>query len=226
MMYSADTMIKPVPLGFVTAYIVKQNGIILIDAGIPGSEEIILGTLKGLGFKPPDVSLIIITHGHQDHAGSAAALQEETGAPIICHSADAGYLENGKQGRLKPCSIVGYFLKFFFNRKKLSVFPPVHPDILIESAFDLRPYGISGRIVPTPGHTKGSVSIVLNSGERFIGDLIFPKIPSGKPGLPFWAEKPELIMDSIRNICDSTCTRIYPGHGGPYTYYDLYDLMS
>ncbi|MBP9007413.1 MAG: MBL fold metallo-hydrolase [Methanospirillum sp.] len=219
-------LIIPISLGFVNAFIVKQDGIILIDTGIPGSEQKILDTLRDQGCKPRDISLIIITHGHQDHAGSAASLHEISGAPVACHADDAGFLEKGKQNTLKPCSITGYFLQFIFNRKKLSEYPSVHPDILIDAPFDLESYGISGIIIPTPGHTKGSVSVALNSGERFTGDLIFPKIPSGKPGFPFWAEEPDLVLDSIRKICDENCSVIYPGHGGPYSKGDVLEMVK
>lgn len=221
-----DTKIIPVALGFVNAYIVKQDGIIVIDTGTPGSEQKIIDTLHDRGLKLSEISLIILTHGHQDHAGSASALQEISGAPVLCHVSEAGFLEEGKQDLLKPSSLTGYVLKYFFNRRKLSEFPPVHPDIVIERSFSLDSYDVSGIIIPTPGHTKGSVSVALQSGERFTGDLIFPKIPSGKPGFPFWADDPDCIVDSIRRICDENCSVIYPGHGGPFGKSDIMDLMK
>lgn len=221
-----NTKVIPVALGFVNAYIVKQNGIILVDTGTPGSEQKIINTLHDHGLKLSEVSLIILTHGHQDHAGSASALQEISGAPVLCHVSEAGFLEEGKQDLLKPSSLTGYFLKYFFNRRKLSEFPPVHPDIVIERSFSLDSYGVSGIIIPTPGHTKGSLSVALQSGERFTGDLIFPKIPSGKPGFPFWADDPDYIIDSIRRICDENCSVMYPGHGGPFGKSDIMDLMK
>ncbi|NLV28012.1 MAG: MBL fold metallo-hydrolase [Methanomicrobiales archaeon] len=220
------TKVIPVTLGFVNSYIVKQTGIILIDTGIPGSDQKIIDVLHDHGLKLSDISLIILTHGHQDHAGSASALQEISGAPVLCHVSEAGFLEEGKQDLLKPSSLTGYFLKYFFNRRKVSEFPPVYPDIHIDGSFNLESYGISGVIIPTPGHTKGSISVALQSGERFTGDLIFPKIPSGKPGFPFWADEPDSIVDSIRRICDEKCSVIYPGHGGPFVKSDIMDLMK
>ncbi|MCA1917280.1 MBL fold metallo-hydrolase [Methanospirillum hungatei] len=219
------SVIIPISLGFVNAYIVKQAGVILIDTGIPGSEQKILDAFNEHGLKPHDISLIIITHGHQDHAGSAAALQEISGAPVVCHTDDAGFLAKGKQNTLKPCSMTGFFLQFFFNRKKLSEYPPVRPDILVDALFDLEPYGVSGKVISTPGHTKGSIVVALNSGERFTGDLIFPKIPSGKPGFPFWAEEPDLVLDSIRKICDDNCSMIYPGHGRPFQKGEILEMV-
>jgi glyoxylase-like metal-dependent hydrolase (beta-lactamase superfamily II) len=58
-----------------------------------------------------------------------------------------------------------------------------------DSGLPLNDYGISGRIVYTPGHTKGSISVVLDSGEAFVGDLAMNKIPLRlNAGLPTLAE--------------------------------------
>lgn len=218
--------IIPISLGFVNAYLVKQEGIILIDTGIPGSALKIFDTMKVNGIKPENLSLIILTHGHQDHAGSVSAIRERTTAPVLSHVNTAELLQKGVQGELQPCSMTGHLLKFFFSMKKHSTFPPFKPDILIDAPYNLSSYGISGMVIPTPGHAKGSLSVALDSGERFTGDLIFPKIPSGKPGLPFWADEPDKILPSIRTIADDNATVFYPGHGGPFMRKDVLELIN
>ena len=48
----------------------------------------------------------------------------------------------------------------------------VNPDILVDDVFGLSEYGISGKIIHTPGHSQGSMSIILDNGETLIGDMV------------------------------------------------------
>ena len=72
------------PLGIVNAHLVLcEQGCILVDAGLPGSEKRIQRALRSAGLSFKDIKLIVVTHGHVDHAGSAASLRELSGAPIV-----------------------------------------------------------------------------------------------------------------------------------------------
>jgi len=175
----------PVKLGMVNAYIVKQDGAILIDTGYPGSEDTILKTMQGAGIRPGDLRLILVTHGHGDHAGSAARLREMTGARIAVHKNDAGMLRAGKQGELKATGITGKIFGIFLGGEKISRYPALEPDILVSDTLDLETFGVRARAVSTPGHSAGSISVILENGDAFTGDLISPSIPSGKPYMPF-----------------------------------------
>jgi glyoxylase-like metal-dependent hydrolase (beta-lactamase superfamily II) len=208
--------IIPVRLGIVTTYIVKQEGAILIDTGTPGSEDAILSALEKAGINPGDLRLIVLTHGHGDHAGSAARMKELTGAKLAIHEKDAGMLRTGIQGPLVPTGFVGRIAKIVIGPVNCEGYPAADPDIVIDGIFDLGPFGVSGKIVPTPGHTPGSVSVVLENGDVFCGDLIFPQIPTGKPGLPFWATSPADICGSVRALLLENPRTFYPGHGGPF----------
>jgi glyoxylase-like metal-dependent hydrolase (beta-lactamase superfamily II) len=208
--------IIPVQLGIVNAYIVKQDGVILVDTGIPGSENAILSAMEKAGIRKQDIRLIVLTHGHGDHAGSAARLREITGAGIAIHSGDAGMLRTGTQGSLSPTGLVGRIAKAFIGWVNRETYPSADPDVVLNGSFDLAPYGVDGTIIPTPGHTAGSVSVVLSGGDVLAGDLIFPQIPSGKPGLPFWAENPAEVPASVSMLLSFTPRRFLPGHGGPF----------
>lgn len=219
-------VIIPVSLGFVQVYIVIHNGVMIFDTGIPGSEQTILKVLKEQGISPEEVTIIVLSHGHTDHAGSVRVLQEKTGAPVTVHESDVEKLREGKQGDLKPISLAGTLLRPLFNRGKRAVYPPAEPDIIVDKPFELDNFGIEGTLIPTPGHTKGSVSVALRSGERFTGDLIFPTIPSNKAGTPFWAEEPDLILPSIKQLMEDEPTIFYTGHGGPFTSQDVLEMVE
>jgi glyoxylase-like metal-dependent hydrolase (beta-lactamase superfamily II) len=208
--------IIPVRLGMVNAYIIQQDGAVLIDTGIPGSERTILKAMENAGIGLQEIRLILVTHGHGDHAGSAARLQEITGAPVAVHEGDAPMLRTGTQGRLIPTDLTGRIAAIFVRSVNAETYPAVHPEILIRGTLDLSPYGVTGSVIPTPGHTPGSVSVLLGDGNVFTGDLITPQIPSGKPGLPFWADDPAEISASVRALLAWNPHTFHLGHGGPF----------
>jgi glyoxylase-like metal-dependent hydrolase (beta-lactamase superfamily II) len=206
--------IFPVKLGIVTAYLLRQDGVILVDTGYPGNGKVILESMKQNSILPRELSLILLTHGHGDHAGSAAFLREKTGAPVAIHPADREKLRTGNQGLLKPTGLTGIVMGPLVGREETCRFPAFEPDILVTDGMDLSSYGLAGMVITTPGHTPGSVSALLSSGDAFTGDLIMAKIPSGRPGMPFWADDKEQVKQSVRKLMGFHPEWIHLGHGG------------
>ena len=158
-------MVIPITTPMVNSYIIRGDKPILIDTGLPGYDARILQSMEENGIKPGEVSLILITHGHQDHFGSVAALKQKTGAPVAIHKADA---ESLKPGATPRCGAMGAKGKMMVGLSKMMKMPEViglEPDILIESEMDLAKFGIDGKIVLTLGHTPGGISVSLESGE-------------------------------------------------------------
>ena len=81
--------ISILPRHMLNSFILVGDRPVLVDSGMPGQATKTLAALAGEGFAPADVSLILITHRHVDHIGSAAALRRATGAPVAVHALDA-----------------------------------------------------------------------------------------------------------------------------------------
>ena len=96
---------------------------------------------------------------------------------------------------------------------------PTKVDIVLqEEAFSLAEYGISGKIVYTPGHSSGSVSVLLDSGEAFVGDMAMNKFPLRlSPGMPIYAENLQSLFDSWQTLLDEGVKTVFPAHGDSFS---------
>ena len=91
------------------------------------------------------------------------------------------------------------------------------PFLLGDKGLSLKDYGIQGQVVFTPGHTFGSISVVLESGEAFVGCMAQNRPPFVfRPKLPIYAKDLELLKESWVKLINMGVTTIYPGHGKPF----------
>jgi hydroxyacylglutathione hydrolase len=109
---------------------------------------------------------------------------------------------------------------FYIGQKvmrPLCRFPPVEPGIVISEDFSLEPFGIPGAIIPTPGHTGGSLSVLLSSGQAFVGDLASNYLAFGLgPILPPFSENIQELRRSWHRLLSSGVIIICPSHGKPF----------
>ena len=78
-------------------------------------------------------------------------------------------------------------------------------------------YGIPGKVVYTPGHSWGSVSVLLKSGDAFVGDLAMNMPPMRlKPGLALFGDDIQVVKQSWRKLLDMGAKTVYPAHGKPF----------
>lgn len=97
-------------------------------------------------------------------------------------------------------------------------YPQTQVDMpLNDKEYSLKPFGINGRILSTPGHSLGSMSLLLDSGEAFVGDLSMSGFPlRWGPGLPVYAENLEQVKESWNLLVDNGAKSIYPAHWNPF----------
>lgn len=210
------------PFNMVNAHlIIGPRGCILVDAGLPGSERKIEKILARERLSFADIKLIVVTHAHVDHAGSAARLRQLSGANIVAHAGDARHFS--RETPMTFCT-TGWFGRVFLkSRLILQPYEGFSPDILLanDDVIDLAPYGIAGVVKHTPGHTAGSISVELATKEALVGDLISSGILLG--GLvrndhakrPPFEDDPHAVGRELQRLVDSGVERFYMGHGGP-----------
>ncbi|WP_202915790.1 MBL fold metallo-hydrolase [Mycolicibacterium sp. CBMA 234] len=200
------------------AFLVKGDKAVLVDTGIPGAGPKIEAALAKESVSPADVSAIVVTHGHIDHMGNAAYLRKTLGAPIIAHRADLPAYSSGRAvvEYMRPTGPFGWlFGKVPLVRESTESF---EPDVFVESSLPLHDYGVDARIMFTPGHTPGSLSVITGSGELIAADLIAGPLLGA---IHSWPANPPFHYDRVQNLSSLDAmlalepTIVYVGHGGP-----------
>ena len=205
------------PITAFNAYLIPGSKHVLVDPGPPGSAGELLEKLSLHGISLGDIGLIVITHGHPDHFGSAAQLKEWTRAPLAVHELDAEYLNWGSVPAPKPVTRLGSLFKSFFKIKCR----PVEPDIILRDGDNLGRYAGRGRVLLTPGHTAGSISILLPDGKCIIGDVLMRGLRARTPSSPWFAEDSSLVKESLQKVVEAGARTLLPGRGGPFQVKDL-----
>jgi hydroxyacylglutathione hydrolase len=214
------TEIYPIPLGFDTCYVLKHAGVIVLDAGQPKKGRAFAAALRRMSIPPQDIQLVLLTHAHWDHMGSAAELREITGAPLAVHEREASWVEHGNPPL--PPGVTAWGKVFMAIHRLVMPFimlPPARVDRrLRHETISLEEFGIPGIVVPTPGHSPGSVSVLLDSGEAFVGDLAMNRAPLRlSPGLPIFADDLDDVVASWRHLLALGVSRVFPAHGKPFS---------
>jgi len=212
--------IHTLALGICNAYVIRAQGSVAIEGGAPGKAAVFRKGLERIGMDPGEIGLLILTHGHWDHIGSAHDLQAMTGAPIAMHEADKACLEQAVI-RIPPGTSAWsrFLVRLMGGFESRIRIEPCRVDLVLgDDEMSLADFGVPGTVLHTPGHSQGSVSVLLDSGDCFVGDLAMNGLPLRiGPGPPIFAEDLNRVRQSWKSLLDRGAKTIYPAHGKSFS---------
>ena len=204
-------------------YLIQLNdGYLLIDTGYG---EQFNSFIRQLGKKQIDISeisYVLLTHAHDDHAGFLNEILEKSDAKVILHQDAVERLLVGQNSFVGGCTslLAVLFCKIMklFGKGDHHFEPVNQPDryIILDQETQLEiEREIPGRIIKLPGHTSDSIGLLLENGMLFCGDAAMSGFPS-QNNVIIWIEDLTAYLSSWKLMISCDATRICPSHGKPF----------
>jgi hydroxyacylglutathione hydrolase len=234
-MSKASNTIIPIDLGGVNSYLIcTENGYVLVDTGghltmdktFDNRRKKLMEVLVSAGCMKDNLRLILLTHGDNDHVANASFISKEFDAPIAMHPGDLTLVKDPTletmMGSFQYQSVL-FQLVFRLMKKKiekltektLEDYESFTPDILLSDKMNLKDYGLEGIVIHLPGHTAGSIGLLLGDGSFIAGDtFVNNKRPAAAPN----AVDFDKLYASIENLRSRGIRTVYPGHGHPFVF--------
>ena len=188
---------------------------ILVDAGAKKYLPLVMDAIAAEGLRARDICNILITHTHYDHVDGLAELKKITDARIVVHEKESEALNTGFKAL--PDGTTGFArLIIFIGRNilpRLAHFEPAVPDLAVGRSTDITDLEGEIRIIHTPGHTSGSICILVENKHAFVGDTLFAI--AKKSVFPPFADDIPSLLSSWKVLLETGCSVFYPGHGPP-----------
>ncbi|OGO66772.1 MAG: MBL fold metallo-hydrolase [Chloroflexi bacterium RBG_19FT_COMBO_50_10] len=165
---------------------------LLVDLGYPGTMGTMRARLTQMDIPLKEIRYALATHYHIDHAGLAQELKM-AGVQLLVVDVQVAAIP---------------LMKRFTKPQDHYVDILLDGNVVIsasESRALLEGIGIPGEILPTPGHSDDSLSLLLDDGSVFTGDLT--------PLEHAWGEAEELVKSSWQLLKEKGARRVYPAHG-------------
>ena len=205
--------ITRIQMKYVNCYLVKTGeNFVLIDTGIAGERKMLEQELSKAGCLPGNLKLVIITHGDTDHSGNGAWLRDTYGAKLVLHPAETLATETGSMTACR--GKIPFLARIFLSILKLPKKDRFKADILADEGYDFSAFGFKAKVYHTPGHSRGSITILTEEGALFCGDLLTNR---STPAMTDLIDDLQAANNSVKRLKALKSTIVYPGHGNAFT---------
>jgi hydroxyacylglutathione hydrolase len=204
--------IEQILSGRSNVFLLSNNSVnLLIDTSPAYRWKKLINSLDYKGIR--NIDYLLLTHSHYDHSDNAALLKQKFRCKVILHRSEEFNLLTGEMSKPQGTTVFTKFLTDHFASllSKRMQGNPCQPDILIDDNYPLEDFGFTARIIHTPGHSPGSVSVIVDDEIAIAGDTIFG-VFKGKVFPPYAADVKSLII-SWGKLLETNCNVFLPSHG-------------
>lgn len=196
-----------IPCGTVNTFLIKEKAhAVLVDTGLAGYEEKIYDVCKD-----SHVECVILTHGHIDHIQNTAVLSKRLNVPIGIGIGDEDLVDDNTLQPMHGRSAIGKVLCYFSQKSiKSNPVEKFKPTIFLKDGDSLEDFGIKGKIIGLPGHTKGSIGIDVEQRDLIVGDALMNML---RPTISLLYEDKIQLELSAKKISDLGNRCVHFGHG-------------
>jgi hydroxyacylglutathione hydrolase len=159
------------------------------------------------------IDLLILTHSHFDHAGNASSIREKYKTRVLINRSEAEYLTSGDNIPPTGTNLFSRFLvrNFIKQFEKTARYEPCTADVLADDGYELSEYGLNAYLMHTPGHTTGSMSVIIDNEIALVGDTMFGIFPGSV--FPPFASDINQLFSSWKKLLTTECRLFIPSHG-------------
>lgn len=198
-----------------------SNGIIniLIDTSTKSNRNKLFSAIENLNIKKIDY--LILTHTHFDHASNAHSLRDKFGCKVIVHRSEAAYLKQGENIAVNGTNPLSYLIMLILRGvfERFLKYESCSSDIIVDSIYSFENIGLNVNIIHTPGHSAGSISIIVDNEIAIVGDSMFGVF--GNSVFPPFADNKETLVISWAKLLETKCGLFLPSHGSQKSFEQL-----
>lgn len=204
----------------ITRVLAGRSCVFLLSSG---GKHILIDTSPGRRWKKLDRRLrrlkvgrleaLILTHSHYDHAGNAARVKDKYKARVFVHRDESVFLAKGENGVIHGTLPATRFLVDHLAKRLAPLVSgePCRPDVVVEGMLRLDDLGFRAYLLPTPGHSPGSMSVIVDDEIAVVGDAMFGVFPGSV--FPPFAEDAGRMVASWGKLLATPCRLFLPAHG-------------
>ncbi len=192
--------------------IVAEELKILVDTGRGTAFKKLQKNLSILDCK--SIDYLILTHTHYDHCQNAFALRELYKCKILASEFESNFTMTGytpvPKGTIAPARIISALGQMLGD--KIAGYKPFNIDLIVEKNLDIKKcLDPNIEVISTPGHSPGSLSVIIDKEIAIVGDTLFGTLPGSI--FPPFADDVSVMKKSWKLLLDTGCSLFLPGHG-------------
>ena len=187
------------------------NANILVDTSVSRSWKKLQKHLSKLKIK--SIDYLVLTHAHFDHAANAKKIKETFGAKVIIQKEDENFILKGENILPNGTNFISKILIKLYGKKFMSLlkYEPCIPNIIVDNKFHLNESGFNAYLKHTPGHTPGSLCLVIDDEISIVGDTMFGVFKWS--AFPPFAQNKDQMIKSWGELLKTNCQLFLPSHG-------------